>query len=517
MGSRTMAKGNRVSQTASLPAPTKGLNAKDALANMSSDYAITMDNWFPTPSSVDVRSGCEDYATGMTGAVETLAYYTTGTSQKLFAAVGGEIFDVTAGGAVGAAEVTGLSNDRWQYINFGTAGGFFLVMVNGEDRAQYYDGSTWAEIGTSGPGVHIVGIDTVDIIHINNFKNRIFLIEKDSFNAWYLPVSSIGGTATKLDLSGLFKLGGYLMAMVNWTIDNSAGIDDYAAFITSEGEVAIYSGIDPSSSTDWLLEGTFRMGSPIGRRCAIKVGADVVVLTVDGAFPLSKSMLTDRTQLGLSLSDKISPLINADIRAYKDNFGWDIIYYPIGNKLIINVPTTEGEVSRQYVMNTQHGAWTRFLNWNAFCFEILNDQLYYGGDGVVVKADYGQSDNGADINSVCQQAFDYFGNRAQIKKFTMARPIFLAEATISPAIVMNVDFQDNRTTVSPSYTSSSSAEWDAGDWDSFDWAGGDEFTARWQSVTAIGYCGGIRVVTALRNVGCKWQASDIVFERGGVL
>jgi len=317
-----MARGNRVAQTASLPAPTKGLNAKDALANMSSDYAITMDDWFPTPSSVDVRNGHEDHATGLTGAVETLAYYTTGTSQKLFGAADGDIFDVTAAGAVGAAVVTGQTNDRWQYINMGTAGGFFLLMVNGADKLLRYTGSVWQVDGDG--SADITGVDTADIIHINNFKNRVFLIENNSFNAWYLPVASIGGAATKLDLSGLFKLGGYLMTMVNWTIDNSAGIDDYAAFITSEGEVAIYSGIDPSSSTDWLLEGTFRMGSPIGRRCAIKVGADVVVLTVDGAFPLSKSMLTDRTQLGLSLTDKISPLINQDIRNYKDNFGWDI-------------------------------------------------------------------------------------------------------------------------------------------------------------------------------------------------
>ena len=51
--------GRAVSVTASVPAPTKGLNAKDALANMSSDYAIILDNWFPEPSSVDVRRGDE--------------------------------------------------------------------------------------------------------------------------------------------------------------------------------------------------------------------------------------------------------------------------------------------------------------------------------------------------------------------------------------------------------------------------------------------------------------------------
>jgi hypothetical protein len=43
--------------------------------------------------------------------------------------------------------------------------------------------------------------------------------------------------------------------------------DDYAAFITSEGQVAVYSGADPASSTTWSLVGVFDIGAPIGRRC----------------------------------------------------------------------------------------------------------------------------------------------------------------------------------------------------------------------------------------------------------
>ena len=95
--------GRAVSVTASVPAPTKGLNAKDALANMSSDYAIILDNWFPEPSSVDVRRGDEEHVTGLPDIIETLASYSTGTAQKLFGASGSAIYDVTSVGAVGAA------------------------------------------------------------------------------------------------------------------------------------------------------------------------------------------------------------------------------------------------------------------------------------------------------------------------------------------------------------------------------------------------------------------------------
>ena len=57
----------------SIPAPVKGWNAKDALANMDQEFAITLDNVFPNLTDVEVRSGYASYSTGNgSGAVETL-------------------------------------------------------------------------------------------------------------------------------------------------------------------------------------------------------------------------------------------------------------------------------------------------------------------------------------------------------------------------------------------------------------------------------------------------------------
>jgi hypothetical protein len=504
----------RVSNTASLQSPTGGLNARDAIANMKETEAVTMENWFPTPTSVDIRKGYASYSTGLPAYVESLMFYNTGATQKLFSVSNGAIYDSTASGAVGASAVSGLTNSRFQYINMGTAGGFFLMAVNGADKLRYYDGTTWSADGGT---YTITGVNTVNIIHINQFKNRVWLIEKNSFRAWYLPVSSIAGAAASLDLSGLFKQGGYLMAMANWTIDNAAGVDDYAAFITSEGEVALYKGTDPSSSTTWALVGTFRMGKPIGRRCFCKAGADVLVLTTDGAFPLSKALLTDRSQLNLAATDKIQTIFNADAISYQSNFGWQPIIYPDGQKLIINVPQTENSVAYQYVMNTANGSWTKFTGWNAACFEILGNGLFFGGSGVVYKCDTGLDDNGSEIQAVVQQAYSYFGERTAIKKFQMVRPIFSSEGVVNPAVLMNVDFEQNRTTVSPSFTGSLGTEWDLGDWDTSSWESGDTINKRWQSVSGVGYCGGLRIVASLKNIGCRWQSTDIVYEKGGVL
>jgi len=44
---------------ASLPAPVGGWNARDSLANMDETDAVTLENYFPTVSSVVLRGGYE--------------------------------------------------------------------------------------------------------------------------------------------------------------------------------------------------------------------------------------------------------------------------------------------------------------------------------------------------------------------------------------------------------------------------------------------------------------------------
>lgn len=504
----------RVSSQTSIPAPTGGLNAKDPIADMRPDEAVIMDNYFPLPSRVKNRGGSVDHATSIPGTVETIAVYNDGFIQNMFAISGGSIYDATSPGAVGAPEVSGLTNSRFQYINFGTAGGYTLMLVNGEDKMQLYDGSSWR---VDGDTTSVTGFDTADAIHINNFKNRVWFIERDSMNAWYLAVSSIGGAANNIDLSGIFKMGGYLMAMGNWTIDNAAGVDDYAVFITSEGEVALYRGTDPSSASTWALVGTFRMGRPLGRRCMCKAGADVLVITTDGAFPMSKALLTDRSQTNLAATDKISTLINADTRTYFNNFGWQPIIYPEGNKLIINVPQIEASTSIQYVMNTQHGAWCRFTNWNATCFEVMNNNLYFGTNGAVVQCDTGTSDNGADIYGYVQQAFNFFGAKGMQKIFKMARPIFQSESYVFPTVRMNVDFDLSKRTPLQSQTLGAGAEWDVAEWDVAEWVIGDVISRDWRSITGIGISGGLNISTNISGLEYSWISTDIIYEVGGSL
>ena len=109
---RDSARQNQTAQTVSLPAPVGGWNARDSIAAMPPFDAVIMDNWFPDTDYVKVRKGYTNHVTGITGQVETLMQYSSGTARKLFAAATTSIYDVSVAGTVGAAVVTAQTNAR---------------------------------------------------------------------------------------------------------------------------------------------------------------------------------------------------------------------------------------------------------------------------------------------------------------------------------------------------------------------------------------------------------------------
>jgi hypothetical protein len=513
----------RVAQSSSITAPIGGLNARDSLAAMPPQDAVTLDNWFPTPTTVDLRSGYLQWSTGYPSHVESLMPYITSTVAKLFAASGTSFYDATSTGAVGAAVVTGLTNARWQSANMGTPGGQFFYAVNGVDKPRYYDNVAWVAVdGASTPA--ITGVTTTKLVHVNVFKRRLWFVEVDSMRVWYLPVDSIGGAAQSIDFSPIFKLGGYLMAMATWTIDNAQGVQEYAVFITSEGEIAVYEGYDPSTISTWNLVAVFRIGRPVGRRCFEKVGADLILVCSDGAVPLSKAMLTDRAQPEDALSNKIVNLVNSDVASYGSNFGWDIKLFPLGNKLIINVPQTTNNTQYQYVMNTITGAWCRFTAWNANCFAVMRDVLYFGGNlgasantGYVAKADTGFSDNGGYIFGEAKTAFQYFGAPGRLKRWTMVRPTFLTSGTFTPAMRMDVNFEDVQPTETGTFSGDSGVLWNTTLWNTAPWGSPLSIKNNWQGISGMGYEGALhmRVVNNLTSV--QWMSIDYVYEMGAIV
>lgn len=505
----------QVSMSASLPAPVGGWNARDALGEMDAKDAITLTNWFPSTSDVVLRNGYTQFATGFGGQVESLMTYAGGSSEKLFAVANNSIYNATAGGAIGAADVTGLTNSRFQYTNVATAGGNFLLAVNGTDKLRGYSGAAWY---TDGDGTHdITGVNTNTIIGLTLFKFRVWMVQKDTLNVWYLPTNAISGAATSFSLQGVAKEGGYIMAVESWTIDAGSGVDDLLVFVTSKGEVIVYKGTDPASATTWALVGVWRLGAPIGRRCLMKYAGDLLIICQDGLLALSSALQSSRVNPKVALSNKIQFATSESIGLYATNFGWDLLYYAKQNMLFLNVPVNTGGMQQQYVMNTITGAWCNFTGWNANCWEIFSDDPYFGGSGFIGRAWNGTSDAGSNVSADSKQAFNYFGSEGELKRWTMIRPILLSDGTPSIFADLNIDFDDYDTSSPLSFLPPSYGTWDASLWDSAIWGAGLTSLRQWQGANGVGYCAAVRLKTASSGLNVHWVSTDFVMERGGVL
>ncbi|TLX12273.1 hypothetical protein [Rhizobium sp. MHM7A] len=487
----------RVSPSKDWIAPIGGWRTDVEMADMPKDAAFQLDNFFPEANRVRARYGYLAFATGLGGDVKTVIPY-SGVSNRLFAAAGDKIFDVTAGGAVGAAVVSGQSSAHWsfqQYTN--PAGQEYLRLVNGLDTPLLFNGSSWTNnyiVGSAAPvtqnvavknvpytlsffgtgsitlsGAHagvlngtgvgnrvtltftpaagtlaltvagtvtnaqletgstatayvattmITGIpDSSLLIAVTAYRSRLWFIEKNSTNVWYLATDAVSGTATVLPVGGNMKYGGTLVAINVWTIPVSTGLQQCLVLMSSEGEVIVFQGSDPSSSTNWGLIGTFKLGRPLGtNRCLLSVGADLAIMTTDGIVPITKAIQLDRgaTSMG-AITAKIGPTWRETVAAAgTTSEEWQLSSFPARQMAIVNLPSSFGPY--QYVMNTETGAWCRFVGMGASCWATWQDRLFFGGsDGTVYEAEAGANDNGMSIDAIMVGAWNRFGDGLSTK------------------------------------------------------------------------------------------------------
>lgn len=509
-----------------MPAPVKGWDDSQPVFANDPALAHRLDNWFPEPDFVSLRRGFGSHCDTGTGlSVETVMAYhgPTVAGSKLFAASGSAIYDVSTSTA--SSSVTGLSNARWQHVNFTTSGGSFLYCVNGADSPRHYNGSAWATPTITGSGV-----TPADFININVHKGRLFFIPKNSTKFVYLPVDSIQGTGTTFELGGVMSLGGYLVAMGTITIDGGAGPDDLAVFVTSRGQAIVYQGTDPSDANAWSLSGVFEIPPPIGHRCLVKVAGDLGILTIAGVYPLAKSMVVDRAAVAnIAISQNINTTMTASAREYAPNFGWQLCVYPKSNMFIVNVPISEGGTSHQYVMNTRHGAWCRFIGQNAASFTVWNDNLYFGGvDGIVYKADSVAEDNGSEIIADMITGYSFFGSQSRLKQFDMLRPHIVSDGRVGSAIKVLAEWGSHTTATAPTNivgaTELNRSLWDDGrTWDDGSlWPAESLVTQNWRSVSGIGRAAAIwmRVVASSQlstPINMQVSGFDVTYKPGGMI
>jgi len=448
---------------------------------------------------------------------------TTSTAQTISSITRGGTGNLTA--TLTTASAHGLITGNRVTISGATPSQFngtYTITVTGVSTFTYTMASAPANNATvmgSYTVNGITGVNSNTFVNVNLFKNRLYFCQNNSLSFWYLDVTAISGAATSFALGAFFRNGGYLQAIGTWTLDAGYGVDDFIIFVTSMGEIIVYQGTNPSDPTAWAMKGLWQMGQTFSRRCFFKWGGNLLLLTQDGLVPLTAALQSDRLDPRINLTDKIFFAVSQACSLYYDNFGWQINYLAESNMLILNIPTDNG--IEQYVMNSINKSWARFTGISANCFVVAGDEnMYFGGNGFVGQFFTGYSDNNANINGTCQQAYNYFNSRGQLKRFTLIRPIFQTDngiPTVLCGISTDFDTQPLTNQLAFNPASISVGVWDSGIWDQKTWGDGIFTTKYWQGVTGLGFSASININVASQGIDFHWASVDYVMENGGVL
>lgn len=488
----------------SLPAPVGGWNARDSWDAMAPEDAILLENWIPGVGYCKSRKGFTSFCTGLGGNVETLAEYAAGGVNKFLAAANSKIFEISTGTASELG--TGYSNNRWQSI----ATHDKLILFNGSDGPLVYDGSTLGSF-TDTDAVGASGFTGGGM-----FKQRAFYFKNNAQSFFYANAGAFQGNLTEFDLSLWINGGGNLVNFFTWTRDSGDGMDDLAVFVFSSGEALVYQGSDPSDANDWSLVGRFSIGEPLSFRSHARLGGDEVVLTKDGWLNIESALSNGRVMDLNGIGGKIVGAAKEAATTFGGNYGWECLFYPKGNMLIVNVPRATNSTYVQHVMNTNTGQWCLFSGMNARTFGLYRENLYFGGNGVVYRADDGSSDDGEAIDRKAIPAFFHFENRARQKQLTAVQPVTDYSRPGQIAVTGGADYRlpPIPAAIAPTGTGATTP-WGS-DWGS-EWGGESFVTKQWASASAFGYAITYYLRLQAKENDIKWYATDLMYNLGGTV
>lgn len=465
-------------RTDTFPAPTRGWVQSGNLVAASPDQAEVLDNFIVTAQGARLRGG--KASQGDLGApVVRLFVYQSGDNLTLFGATETDVFDVSdiAGGAVKASTTSG----DWSTTQISTPGGQFLVGVNGDDTGFTYNGSAFSDLALTG-----VAEDALSQVWL--FKERLFFVEKGTQSVWYLPVESIGGTASEIDLGSVFRRGGNLLFGATWSLDSGSGLDDVCLFVSDVGEIAVFEGTDPGSASTWALVGVYDIGKPVNKHGFFKAGGDLAIVTQDGIIPVSAALQKDRAALQVdAISYPIEDAWKSAILNGDSAFPVSATLWQSGTLLLVGTPATDAGLPVSFASNARTGGWSRITGWDVRCSAVFGDRLYFGSnDGKVYLADSTGTDDGQQYTGVYVPKFKYSDTLNSVNSVGLT---YKSVQPIDVSLSAFADYNVDRSPPPPTAPIDEYDVWGTGVWGSFVWGSRAEVRTytTWQSAYANGY------------------------------
>jgi hypothetical protein len=511
-----------------IPAPIGGINAVDPLASVPPQFCLSAINLVADGRTMKVRPGYQAFATsvGDGDGVRTIIPFIAATSanNKLFAVCKEGIYDITAGGAIGAADIalSDGTNTGWGvWTNFVLDNGAHYVFYadTTDGLFQYPSGGPW--VATTG----ITGVAETSLSFVMQHKGRLWFAERDSARGWYLAAGAVAGAATRFDFGNKFAHGGTLVGLYSWTVDGGEGVDDHLVAISSAGDVMVYKGDDPSSPATWGLVGQYYVGAvPEGRRVAAPQGGDLYILSQYGVIPLTRLMQgTLVQQEQAQLSRNIAPLIADALNSTRQSFGWEMRNVPGTNVFLVATPEVSAEPTLQFCLSTRTQGWTIWNNLPYVSGDVYAGNFYFGDNDATVWTLTGDEDEvaadgtgGEDIAWSLLTTFQEYGETGHYHRAQFARLVFNAASAPGISVVARYDYQIADPPTASGADPVAVALWDVAVWDSAIWGSSLATFSRTFGLTGIGRTMAV-AIGGQSNSETGLIRIDLFFDTGGPL
>lgn len=466
-----------------VPASVGGINALNSLIAMPPQDCIYCDNLMPSEYGLRLRKGYAEWANGIAGEVRTIIPFEGQSSDaaedRLWCVTEDGIYNVTLSNTIAPVAVVDFPN---QGVEAGWGVSTEFTNDAGERILQYADGANGLHQYDESTGLWTIpaptGVDPAKVAFVTLWKNRLWYIENDSGDAWYLGLDASTGAATKFTFASKFTHGGDLRGLWSWTIDGGAGVDDYLIAISRGGDVLVYSGSDPDLA-DFSLVGSFFIGEvPESRRLAVEYAGDLYLLSTYGITSL-RDLLQGAgiVDVASSPSAKISRFLRQLVQDNKDQRNWGLFIHPADGFLQVITPFSANKEPTQYTQNLLTSAWGRWEGVPINCAQTWNGNYMFGTlDGQVYIYD-GTLDNtlldgtgGDPINFDILTSFQAPGNHGTWKNVGFIRTVGVLAGTAAINVKAVYDYDVGaQLRPPPPLQSSGESLWDEAIWDTNVW------------------------------------------------
>jgi hypothetical protein len=351
-------------------------------------------------------------------------------------------------------------------------------------------------------------------------QNRLFFADESNLAFYYLPLQQKDGPLAVFPLNAIFKRGGSIKAMATWTVDGGMGMDDQLVLFSTNGECAIYSGVDPA--TDFSLVGVYRSDPPMSKHCTFNYGGDLYVMLPTGVTPMTAMIKAGKDGLDTVDRSLVQIFLKHSI-AHRDEVGWQLFLNPSSGRLFANMPSGGG-IYDQMIRHMPKAVWSEFEDVPARFWAWIEPYVYFGDNKGNIyqmhptyRSDVNPDGTTKAIKVDVMMAWNQFKTPA-IKHFKMVLPYIVTDGFPRPKIDIMVNYNITEAGNEPEISTPGSdlATWDLAEWDKALWVGGNRNYANWTGVGRSGRVGAVRLTAKVENCSFAIAGFDVLYEEGSV-